>query len=169
MATMIVLSGLPGTGKSTISRAFSLECNAVWVRIDSIEQAIRESVLKPDSVGDAGYRVGFRIAEDNLRLGHDVIADSVNPWMETRDGWRDVGLRAGVNIVEVELQCSDVSEHRHRIESRKPDVANLASLTWQEVIKRDYRDWDRPPFIIDTAGQSVGYCVNKLLEAVRAA
>jgi len=50
---------------------------AVWLRIDSIEQAIRESGVAPGSVDDAGYRAGYAVAEDNLRLGRDVVGDSV--------------------------------------------------------------------------------------------
>jgi len=40
MASLIVLAGLPGAGKSTIARSLALARGAVWSRIDSIEQAI---------------------------------------------------------------------------------------------------------------------------------
>ena len=58
------------------------------------------------SLDDAGYRAAYAVAEDNLRLGHDVIGDSVNPWMLTRDAWRAVGMRAGARVVEVETVCA---------------------------------------------------------------
>jgi predicted kinase len=41
---LIVFAGLPASGKSSIARALALELGAVWLRIDSIEQAIRESI-----------------------------------------------------------------------------------------------------------------------------
>jgi predicted kinase len=115
---LIVFAGLPGSGKSSIARGLAGQLEAVWLRIDSIEQAIRESALAPASVDDAGYRVAYAVAEDNLRLGRDVIGDSVNGWMLTRNAWRDVGLRAGAQVVEVEILCTDLDEHRRRIETR---------------------------------------------------
>ena len=77
----IVFAGLPCTGKSTIARALAVELGAVWLRIDSLEQAIRESGVVDGDLNDVGYRAAYAVAEDNLRLGRTVIADSVNPWM----------------------------------------------------------------------------------------
>ena len=39
---LIIFSGLPGSGKSTIARALAKRLGAVYLRIDTIEQAIRE-------------------------------------------------------------------------------------------------------------------------------
>src|ERR1700722_17492963 len=122
---LIVFAGLPGTGKSSIARALAKELRAVWLRIDSIEQAILESALAPESVDDAGYRAAYAVAEDNLRLGRDVVGDSVNGWMLTRNAWRDVGLRAGAQVGEVEILCTDRNEHRRRVETRASEVPGL--------------------------------------------
>ncbi|HEY6734138.1 MAG TPA: AAA family ATPase, partial [Roseiarcus sp.] len=40
---LIVFAGLPGTGKSSVARELAGKLDAVWLRIDSIEQAIRDS------------------------------------------------------------------------------------------------------------------------------
>lgn len=78
--TLIVFSGLPGSGKSSIASGIALKIGAVWLRIDSIEQAIRDSGVAAGSLDDAGYRAAYSVAEDNLRLGNDVVGNSVNPW-----------------------------------------------------------------------------------------
>ena len=41
MTTLIAFGGLPGTGKTVIAREVARGANAVYLRIDSIEQAIR--------------------------------------------------------------------------------------------------------------------------------
>jgi predicted kinase len=159
---LIVFAGLPGTGKSTIARALAVELAAVWLRIDTLEQAIRTSGVVDGDVKDLGYRAAHAVAEDNLRLGRTVIGDSVNPWMLTRNAWRDAGLQAGARVVEIETICSDPAEHRRRIETRSNEVPGLAPPTWQEVMGRDYHAWDREHVTIDTAGRSVGACVQRI-------
>lgn len=37
---LIIFSGLPGSGKSTIAQALAKQLNAFYLRIDTIEQAI---------------------------------------------------------------------------------------------------------------------------------
>jgi predicted kinase len=165
VATFIVFSGLPATGKSSIARALAQVTGALWLRVDSIEQAMRDSGVVPGSLDDAGYRAAYAVAEDNLRLGRDVIGDSVNPWKLTRDAWRAVGMRAGARVVEVETICSDQQEHRRRVEARRSEVPNLTLPDWEAVIGRDYHAWDRAHVTIDTAGRGVAACV----ELIRAA
>jgi len=163
---LIIFGGLPGVGKSTIARSVAQSVGAVHVRIDSIEQAVRESGVTVVSLDDAGYRVGYAVAEDNLRLGHVVIADSVNPLPVTRSAWLEVASRARVNAMEVEIRCSDQREHRRRLEERGCDIPGLRGPTWQDVMARDYRHWDSDHIVIDTAGQSVAQCVATLIDAL---
>ena len=133
------------------------------VRIDSIEQAIRESGVTVVSLDDAGYRAGYAVAEDNLRLGHVVIADSVNPIPMTRAAWLDVAERANTRGIEVEVQCSDRVEHRRRIEAR---VREGVGPTWQQVVDRDYRPWPGAAHTFDTARLAVDQVVARLRVAL---
>ena len=165
---LIILGGLPGTGKTTIARELARLIDAVHVRIDSIEQAILESRVAPESIEDAGYRVGYAVAEDNLRLGRVVIADSVNPLPLTRDAWLRVANRAQVAVIEVEIECSDPVEHRRRVEERFGDLPGLPAMTWQDVVDREYLPWSRDHLVIDTASRPVEQCVALLRAALPA-
>jgi predicted kinase len=164
MVMLIVFGGLPATGKSSIARELVRETGAMWLRIDTIEQAIRESGVAAGSMDDAGYRAAYAIAEDNLRLDRNVIADSVNGWPMTRNAWRDVAMRAGAQIMEVEAICSDLKEHRRRVETRESEVPGLILPDWPAVIGRDYEPWDRDHLTIDTAARSIEDCL-KLIRA----
>jgi predicted kinase len=152
---LIVLGGLPGVGKTAIANEMARVLGAVHIRIDSIELAILGSGITAASIDDAGYRVGYAVAEDNLRLGHIVIADSVNPWPVTRDAWLHAAARAHASAVEIEIVCSDDREHRRRVEQR----LESGGPTWEEVVSRDYRAWGRAHIVVDTAGRSVEQCV----------
>lgn len=113
-----------------------------------IEQALRNAGSK---VEGEGYSVAYAVAEDNLRLGRIVVADCINPWPLTRDEWRSAADRAGVRTVDVEVVCSDVDEHRRRVESRSTDLPGHRLPTWTEVVERDYRPWSCKRLVIDTA------------------
>lgn len=152
---LIVFGGLPGTGKTTLARLIARERRATYLRIDSIEQAIRESGMLAGDVGPSGYLVAYALAEANLALGQDVVADSVNPLGITREAWRRVAANASVPCVEVEVVCSDPVEHRRRLETRETDVAGLQLPSWDAVQQRDYEAWDRPRLVLDTAGRSI--------------
>ena len=160
---LVVLSGLPGVGKTTIARRLATAISAVYVRIDSIEQALRADGL---NVKGEGYSVGYAVAEDNLRLGRTVIADCVNPWLLTRSEWQAVADRAAVQSFAVEIICSDVSEHRRRVESRSADITGLRLPTWSEVVERDYQPWNHERLIVDTAGIEVLDSVRTILSAL---
>jgi len=74
--------------------------------------------------------------------------------------------RIGVPLVEVEVVCSDQAEHRRRVESRVADIAGHRVPTWQDVMERDYRAWDRQPVVIDTARRSVSESVQAIVSAL---
>ncbi|WP_377272025.1 AAA family ATPase [Peterkaempfera sp. SMS 1(5)a] len=163
---LIVMCGLPATGKTTLSRALARRTGAVHLRIDTVEQAIVRSGLARHPVGPAGYAVGYALAEEHLRQGLWVVAESVNPLAVTRDAWRDTGLRAGAVVAEVEVVCSDEVEHRRRVASRSVDIPGLPLPDWEAVRSRDYQPWHRDRIVLDTAGRGVSDCLAELLFAL---
>ncbi|MCU6713037.1 AAA family ATPase [Paenibacillus sp. J5C_2022] len=157
---LYIFGGLPGTGKTTLSSALARELKATYLRVDVVEQAMRDTGKIID--GPEGYIVCYAIASQNLKLGLDVIADTVNPIQTTRQAWRNVADTLETPYVEIEVICSDENEHRRRIETRAADIPGFVLPTWEKVRNRKYDVWDEDHIVIDTAHQTVKESLNTL-------
>jgi len=163
---LVIMSGLPATGKTAVARAVAHEVGAVHLRIDIIEQAVVRAGAGVHPLGPAGYTIAYALAEDLLRQGFTVIADCVNPLAVTRQDWRDVAASAGVDHLDVEVVCSEPAEHQRRSAVRTADIPGLILPTWADISRREYEPWDRDRLVIDTARHSVAECVAQLRSAI---
>ena len=148
-ATLYIFSGLPGSGKTALSRLLARRVGAAHLRIDAIEQSLRD--LCAIDVRDEGYRLAYRLAADILNAGTSVVADSCKPIEETRRAWERVASDAGARSVNIEVVCSDPREHRERIETRAATVPGLRLPTWREVESREYHAWTVERIVVDTS------------------
>jgi predicted kinase len=162
--TLYILAGLPGSGKTTLAQLLARHLGAAYLRIDTIEQALRD--LCAVKVEGEGYRLAYRVAADNLRLGLPVVADSCNPIELTRREWEGVARDAGARFVNVEVVCSDAREHRQRVETRASKVRGLKLPTWRDVTEREYHPWTVERVVVDTAGRSERECFDDLLASL---
>ena len=156
---LIALSGLPGTGKTTIARAVSARLGAVLLRIDSIETALARSTLRIRPAEDAGYEAAYAVAADNLRAGLSVVADCVNDIALTRTAWADVARNAAASLLNVEVICADPAEHRRRVETRRADLEGQVLPDWRAVMGRGFEPWTEPRLVLDTASLGVAEAV----------
>jgi predicted kinase len=159
---LIAFGGLPGTGKTTVAQTLARKLAAVYLRIDTLEQAFTAFGSGGVDIGPAGYLAGYAIAKDNLRLGLTVVADSVNSLHVTRSAWGSVALEAGVRIFEIELICSDTTAHRLRVEGRRADIPGHKLPTWKSVLERQYDAWESEHLVVDTANVSVEQTVETI-------
>ncbi|WP_178006195.1 AAA family ATPase [Marinospirillum perlucidum] len=151
--TLYIFSGLPASGKSTLAQLLSQKTGAVYIRIDTLEQGLRD--VCHIQVEGEGYRLGYRMIRDNLALGLSAISDSCNPIELTRNEWQEVAESVGARFINIEVRCSDAIEHERRVKTRKSEVLHLKLPTWPEVRDRHYEAWTKPVIQIDTAGQTV--------------
>ena len=166
---LVVVAGLPGTGKSTIAVPAARHLSAAYIRIDTIEQALVSSGELGAAPVAVGYYLGYALAADQLRVGRSVIAECVNPLKITRDAWRDIAADHKCWFVDVELICSDQDEHRRRVETRTSDIPGLVLPTWRQVLDRHYQPWDRDRLVIDTAQLSTAESVSQITQLVTSA
>lgn len=161
--TLFIFSGLPASGKSTLAQELAKKINATFIRVDTVEQGLAD-FFKYKVQGSEGYELSHRLASDNLKLGNNVVADSVNPWALTRKDWNEVAISNQANFVNIEVICSNQDEHKQRAEARITGVKNLKLPTWEEILNRDYHQWSEPRVLIDTSGRKISESINELIQ-----
>jgi predicted kinase len=167
-ATLIVLSGLPGSGKTVLAEGLSRVLSVPILAIDTIEIAMRRAGLDKAETGVAAYEVAKALANEHLRLRQSVIVDAVNPAEAPRAAWRNLAMKHRVSLKIVECVCSDESIQRQRIESRVGTVADT-QLTWPRFLQRraEYEAWTDPRLVLDTSRASPAQLISQALSYAR--
>lgn len=118
---LIVISGLPGTGKTTVAAALAARLGAAHLSVDPIEDALLGAGLpRTRETGVAAYEAVRVMAEQNLALGTSVVVDAVNDSEPARETWRTAAASVDAELVFVLLTLADRDEHRRRLEGRAP-------------------------------------------------
>ena len=159
---LYIFSGLPASGKTPLAQMLSKHITAVYLRIDTVEQALLE--LCDFNAGGEGYRLSYRVAKDNLKLGLDVIADSCNPINLTRKEWREVAFDSGAEAIDIEVSCSCQKEHFARVENRESTIPNMHLPDWEAIQNREYHNWNSERILLETSGKSPLKSFNELLD-----
>lgn len=163
---LIVFSGLPASGKTTLASKLATYLGATYLRVDTVEASLRDGTEIP-GLGIKCYRVAQFIAGENLRLGNSVVGDSVNPVSASRDGWNDVAKSVDCKFINVEVVCSNKEEHQARLRTRTTTIAGLTEPTWKEIQEREYHPWNQDRILIETSGKDIETCFSELLSALK--
>ncbi len=150
---LIVVSGLPGVGKSTVADGLSETLKLAVLSVDPIESGILKSGIKRSfKTGLAAYLVAETLAAQQLRLGLSVIVDAVSPVNEARDMWRNLSKQCSADLVIIECVLDPVI-HRKRIQARVRGMKGIPEVTWEQVQdrRRDYLEWEEDRLVLDTA------------------
>jgi predicted kinase len=165
---LIVLSGLPATGKTALAAAVARELGAVLLSVDPVDSALASAgVHETGDAGRAAYAVVGAMAEQNLALGTTVVVDAVNAVGEAKTFWIELARRRGARLLAIETILSDGDVHRERLAGRVRELA-IAEPTWEAVVLRrdEWSAWPFAPLTVDSA-EPFALNVARVLEAAR--
>ncbi|MBO0713203.1 MAG: AAA family ATPase [Acidimicrobiales bacterium] len=161
---LILVGGLPGTGKSTLARGLAEATGATLIRSDEVRKELAAGA--PSTSRDAGYRQGpyrpeltaatydamLGRARTALGLGRSVILDASWSSEEQRQAARRVAAGTGSEVVELACLVAAPEAYR-RIKARRArgDDPSDATVDVARAMGDDADPWPsaRP---IDTSG-----------------
>jgi predicted kinase len=151
---IVVMSGLPGVGKSALADAIGRALGATVLSVDPIETALWQAGIARDQpTGIAAYQVADVLAREQIRLGGIAVVDAVNGVEIARAQWRAIASDFDVPLRIVEVVCSDIDLHRSRVVGRIRDLPGFPELTWADVVAvaATFEPWTEERLTVDSA------------------
>jgi predicted kinase len=150
---LIVIAGLPGSGKSTMAADLGRALNCAVLGVDQAEAAMWRAGVSPSGpTHHAAYLVVGALAAEQLALGHDVIIDAVNGPEPARAQWRDLAAETGAELKFIVVECGDDRVYRDRVERRTRDIEGFPEPTWEGVLRRraEFPPWTGERLTVDS-------------------
>jgi adenylate kinase family enzyme len=125
-APVIVVSGLPASGKTTLTRRLSAALRLPLLSLDTIKEAIVDEITVEDrfAVRSAAREIVARLVQDSP--AGCLVDIWVNPVRDTRDVTERLGTIAGVRYLEVVCRVpTEQAVERYADRTRHP--AHLAA------------------------------------------
>lgn len=138
---LILFSGLPGTGKSTLAGRLARELQLPLLCIDDVTGEVPEN---PDvAFWDSKVAVLLDLIETQLEVGVSVIADSVFMNMD-RYHAQELARKHRARFLPIYVFVSDARIWEERVTARYDELNNVDVAGWEQVQhqRRRFRDWE---------------------------
>lgn len=141
MNRLVIFSGLPGTGKSTLANRLARELRWPLLCIDDVVGEVPENT--GISFWDSKVKILLGLAEVQLDLGLNVIVDSVFMNMD-RHHAQELARKYDVRFLPIYVHLSDDRVWEQRVTARYDEMNNKDVATWERIQhqREHFRDWE---------------------------
>jgi len=170
MPWVIWITGLPGSGKSTVTEAVKEKIpDAAILRMDELRRIVTPKPTYSDTEREYAYRALVFTAKTLYDLGHNVIIDATG----NRKSWRQLARKLIPHFFEVYLKCPIelcIKREGKRIDTHKAPkkIYEKGKKGWPVPgIKVPYEEPERPEIIINTKKESPAKAAERLVKMLR--
>lgn len=151
--SLIILSGLPGCGKTTLARLLVQELRLPILTVDDVVDAIPAHLTRhAERFWEDMVHILLHLVDAQLAWGHSVIVDSVfmgvnetqtqHTWSDRRRAY-EIAQQRGVNFRPIYCHISDETVWRERLAQRARQFPDAPVATWTQVDaqRRYFQPW----------------------------
>lgn len=117
---LVLIAGLPGSGKTTLAQAYAERFAAEHINSDSVRKALGLMGHYEPADKATVYETLFQSAEKALRQGKTVLVDSTFYQKALRDAFENLARRCGVPAYWIETRA-DEKTLLERVGRPRPD------------------------------------------------
>jgi len=139
--TLVIFSGLPGTGKSTLANNLARELRWPLLRIDDVVGEVPEN---PNvAFLDSKVAILLGLTETQLKLGLSVIVDSVFMNMD-RNHAQELAHKYQARFLPIFVFVSDENVWKERVTNRAKELNDKDVATWDRIQHQrgHFRKWE---------------------------
>jgi adenylylsulfate kinase len=170
MSWVVWITGLPGSGKSTVTDALKEKFpEAEILGMDELRKIVTPEPVYSDSEREHVYRALVYTAKTLNKLGHNVIIDATG----NRRSWRNLA-RAQIHVfLEVYLKCPlEICMQREKLRTDRhaaPEgIYDKGKKGWPVPgVNTVYEAPEKPELIIDTGINSPENAVKMIFEMIK--
>jgi predicted kinase len=166
---LVVVGGLPGTGKSTLAESLAVELDAPVFAKDPLEASLwRSGIGTEQGSWQAAEDLMTTLAGEQLRRGRNAILDTVARKEISRTTWRELAATYDTRFALIECVCSDERVHESRLEGRVRAIPGWYEVRWADVVsaKQRWVHWTDERLVLDGVDPP-GTNLERALEYVR--
>ncbi len=165
MPVVLWITGLPGSGKSTITEELvRRHPGFVVLRIDELRKLVTPEPTYSDEEREYVYRALVFTAKKLYEAGHDVVIDATGNLRR----WRELARKEIKDFLEIYLQCSiktcsEREQARTNTHHAPRDIYKKAKEGWPVPgVNVPYEEPLEPELILDTEKMTVSEAVDKI-------
>ena len=149
---LVLISGLPGTGKTYSSKKLSERLPFVTLESDELRRVLNPRPNHSKAESARLFAAIHLLCERLLKERHSVIVDATNLTEKHRRHFYDISDRLGVKLIIVHLTATE-QVVKERLEKRGKESANNSDADWKVYLrmKKSVDKIKRKHYSLDTS------------------
>jgi predicted kinase len=162
---LILICGLPATGKSTVARRLAKLLKAEVLRTDTIRKKIFHKPSYTEGEKDFIYKTLFLLADILLKYDVNVIIDGTFYKEKLRREPKNIAARRGKKFFLIETRCPEDIVIK-RLEGRKRNLRSPSDADISVYYKRLFEDIRTDHIVVDT-GWNIDKSISDVLKKIK--